>query len=60
MTSRQNPLYIRYMGAFNEWTTHVTDCSCRPEAPCEAGAPLFERFSRLQAAWTNHLNQQRR
>ncbi|WP_234323307.1 hypothetical protein [Streptomyces bikiniensis] len=48
------------MAAFNEWTTHITGCSCRTEAPCEAGAPLFERFSRLQAAWTNHLTQQRR
>ncbi|SEE61249.1 hypothetical protein [Streptomyces sp. TLI_105] len=60
MTARQNPLYIRYMAAVDEWTTHVTDCSCRVEAPYEVGAPLFERFSRLQDAWTNHLTQQRR
>ncbi|MFI8769506.1 hypothetical protein ACIGN6_32005 [Streptomyces sp. NPDC053792] len=60
MSARSDDLYRRYMAAFNEWTTHVTGCSCRAEAPCEAGKPLFERFSRLQDAWNNHLTQQRR
>ncbi|MFE5596285.1 hypothetical protein [Streptomyces sp. NPDC056549] len=58
MTAQQ--LYKRYMAAFNEWITHSTGCTCTAEAPCETGVPLFERLSRLQAAWTHHLTQQQR
>ncbi|MFD4392588.1 hypothetical protein [Streptomyces sp. NPDC058495] len=56
-TPRQNPLYLKYMGAFDIWSEHAAGCTCTAEAPCATGEPLFARLSRLQEAWNNHLNQ---
>jgi hypothetical protein len=49
-------LHARYMAASTTWRTHRKGCPpCQTGQPCEAGAPLFERFTRLQNAYLNHL-----
>ncbi|MFG3179820.1 hypothetical protein ACGFZC_32820 [[Kitasatospora] papulosa] len=47
-------LRTRYMRATDTWTAHWADCTtCQHSTPCAAGAPLFERFTRLQDAYLN-------
>ncbi|MFF7199165.1 hypothetical protein ACIOC1_34150 [Streptomyces sp. NPDC088197] len=51
-------LYRRYMAADKANTAHTSTCSaCEPDQPCEVGAPIYERFCRLQDAY---LAEQRR
>lgn len=45
-------LHTRYMQAHDAWRAHRTVCKpCRSGAHCPAGAPLAERFERLQDAY---------
>ncbi|WP_432105885.1 hypothetical protein [Streptomyces sp. bgisy091] len=47
-------LHTRYMDAANTWRAHRAGCTtCQHGAPCKAGAPLTERFARLQDAYLN-------
>lgn len=47
-------LHTRYMAAADTWRAHRADCTtCQSGPRCEAGAPLFERFTRLQDAYLN-------
>lgn len=57
---RPDDLYTRYMKAFQDHTVHTADCAdCRPDQPCAVGAPVFERFSRLQDAYLQRQRDQR-
>ncbi|MEU7347996.1 hypothetical protein ABZ778_29620 [Streptomyces bacillaris] len=43
------------MAAAAQWRTHRQACTaCVDDRPCEAGAPLWESFRRLQDAYFNH------
>ncbi|MET8746180.1 hypothetical protein [Streptomyces sp. NPDC004728] len=45
-------LHTRYLAAANTWAAHRTGCTtCQHDTPCETGAPLLERFARLQDAY---------
>ncbi|MDX3433889.1 hypothetical protein PV664_33950 [Streptomyces sp. ME01-18a] len=47
-------LHARYMDAAATWRAHREACTtCQHGTPCKAGAPLFERFTRLQDAYLN-------
>ncbi|MGI5041346.1 hypothetical protein ACM9HB_33395, partial [Streptomyces sp. JAC128] len=47
-------LRTRYGAAADTWRTHRADCTtCQQRTPCTVGAPLFERFTRLQEAYLN-------
>lgn len=47
-------LHTRYMRAADTWAAHRGDCNtCWHGTPCKAGAPLAERFARLQDAYLN-------
>ncbi|MFC8015005.1 hypothetical protein [Streptomyces cinereoruber] len=60
MTSRPDDLYRRYMAAYDATWQHSRTCGeCRPDQPCETGAPLDERLARLQGAWLQHLGTRR-
>ncbi|MEU9706694.1 hypothetical protein [Streptomyces sp. NPDC047981] len=61
MTARPtDDLYVRYMKAFEDSTTHRSACAaCQAEEPCEAGAPIDERFAKLQDAYNNRSTKQR-
>ncbi|WP_331759374.1 hypothetical protein [Streptomyces sp. NBC_01579] len=49
-------LHARYMQASDAWRTHRKGCEpCQSEQRCPTGRPLFERFSRLQDAYTQRL-----
>ncbi|MFC8273821.1 hypothetical protein ACFUJR_15110 [Streptomyces sp. NPDC057271] len=55
-----NDLFVRYMKAFEDSTTHLGGCAaCQAEEPCEAGTPVHERFAKLQDAYNNRSNKQR-
>jgi hypothetical protein len=62
MTARQtDDLYVRYMKAFQDSTEHTTSCEACPDGQeCVAGAPIHERFARLQDAYQARQKQQRR
>ncbi|MGK5497297.1 hypothetical protein [Streptomyces sp. URMC 125] len=54
-------LYLRYMAAFEASTEHTADCTtCQARQPCQVGAPLHERFARLQDAYRRRQSQRRR
>jgi hypothetical protein len=45
-------LYTRYLAADRAWRVHASDCtSCKACTHCRAGAPLYERFARIQDAY---------
>ncbi|MFJ6668999.1 hypothetical protein [Streptomyces sp. NPDC091383] len=45
-------LFVRYMKAFEDSEKHTVVCPpCQGETPCKVGAPLHERFARLQDAY---------
>ncbi|WP_329212494.1 hypothetical protein [Streptomyces sp. NBC_01708] len=47
-------LHTRYMTAAQTWAAHRRGCTtCQHDTPCKVGAPLYERFSRLQDAYMN-------
>ncbi|MFE0230687.1 hypothetical protein ACFWZS_26565 [[Kitasatospora] papulosa] len=49
-------LHTRYMTASDTWRAHRKSCPpCQNGCHCEDGAPLHERFVRLQSAYLNHL-----
>ncbi|WJV51776.1 hypothetical protein [Streptomyces flavofungini] len=51
-------LFVRYMTAFQASTEHTTGCpACQADQPCESGAPLYERFARLQDAYNARKKQ---
>ena len=53
-------LFVRYMRAFQDSTTHLGGCAaCQADEPCEVGTPIHERFARLQDAYTARQKQQR-
>ncbi|MFE8978585.1 hypothetical protein ACFYM7_34965 [Streptomyces cyaneofuscatus] len=53
-------LYTRYMAASHAWRAHLKRCSaCTAEERCPDGAPLWERFTRLQDAYLTHLRNKR-
>jgi hypothetical protein len=54
-------LCLRYMAAFEASTKHTADCTtCQADQSCQAGAPLHERFARLQDAYRRRQAQRRR
>ncbi|MFI5945564.1 hypothetical protein ACIBCB_35705 [Streptomyces uncialis] len=61
MSARPNDdLFVRYMKAFEDSTAHLGDCAaCQADQPCETGAPIHERFARLQDAYNTRQSQQR-
>ncbi|MGQ7754852.1 hypothetical protein ACUN29_41625 (plasmid) [Streptomyces sp. WC2508] len=60
MTARNSDdLFVRYMKAFEDSTTHTAACpACQAGAPCAEGAPIHERFAKLQDAY--HARQSNR
>ncbi|MFJ1601522.1 hypothetical protein [Streptomyces sp. NPDC088261] len=53
-------LYTRYMKAFQALNAHRAACgTCTDAVTCEAGAPLDERFTRLQDAYRARQSKQR-
>lgn len=53
-------LYTRYMSANDTWGAHCKSCpTCTGERCCPDGAPLWERFERLQDAYLTHLRETR-
>ncbi|MFF3932882.1 hypothetical protein [Streptomyces hirsutus] len=53
-------LFVRYMRAFQDSTEHTAACpACQGETPCAEGAPIHDRFARLQDAYTARQKQQR-
>ncbi|MFD7532228.1 hypothetical protein ACFV8E_32315 [Streptomyces sp. NPDC059849] len=50
MNARPNDdLFVRYMKAFEDSTTHTVNCpACQGGTPCAKGAPVHERFAKLQ------------
>ncbi|MFJ8769889.1 hypothetical protein [Streptomyces clavifer] len=49
-------LHTRYMAASDTWRAHRKGCEpCQTKQRCETGAPLLERFVRLQDAYLTHL-----
>ncbi|MFI5905238.1 hypothetical protein [Streptomyces cyaneofuscatus] len=53
-------LYTRYMAASDTWRAHLNPCSaCAAEERCPDGAPLWERFTRLQDAYLTHLREKK-
>ncbi|MFD5101791.1 hypothetical protein [Streptomyces albidochromogenes] len=60
MTARPtNDLFVRYMKAFEDSTTHVGGCAaCQADEPCEAGAPIHERFAKLQDTYNSRPKKQ--
>ncbi|MCF3960472.1 hypothetical protein [Streptomyces fuscigenes] len=57
--ARLTDLYDRYMTAAKLHRAHSESCdTCRPDAPCETGRPLWERFTRLQDAYLTELCKQ--
>ncbi|MFJ8848536.1 hypothetical protein ACIRFF_37260 [Streptomyces cyaneofuscatus] len=53
-------LHTRYMAAAEPWRAHLQRCSaCTAEERCPDGAPLWERFTRLQDAYLTHLRNKR-
>ncbi|WP_424893293.1 hypothetical protein [Streptomyces sp. XH2] len=54
-------LFQRYMKAFETSSEHTADClACQADDECAVGAPLYERFARLQDAYRQRQAQQRR
>ncbi|MFB8272962.1 hypothetical protein ACFC96_41140 [Streptomyces sp. NPDC055955] len=54
-------LYVRYMKAFSDSTAHTANClACQGETPCVDGAPIQERFARLQDAYRARQSKQQR
>jgi hypothetical protein len=53
-------LFVRYMKAFEDSVEHTGAClACQGETPCAEGAPIHERFARLQDTYTARQKQQR-
>lgn len=60
MSARPTDDLFRYMKAFKDSVEHTANCpACQGETPCADGAPIHERFARLQDAYTARQNQQR-
>ncbi|WP_172388170.1 hypothetical protein [Streptomyces sp. MNP-20] len=59
---KPDDLYVRYMAAFRAATEHNAKCSaCQAGQDCAVGAPLHQRFARLQDAYrARQAKQQRR
>lgn len=54
-------LYVRYMRAFKESARHTDGCAaCQASQDCPEGAPLHERFARLQDAYNASQSNQKR
>ncbi|MFI9311373.1 hypothetical protein [Streptomyces triculaminicus] len=61
MTKPTDDLYIRYMKSFQDSTAHTADCpACQIGQDCSDGAPVHERFARLQQAYRQRQAQQHR
>ncbi|WP_030978299.1 hypothetical protein [Streptomyces sp. NRRL S-1824] len=62
MSARQtDDLYVRYMKAFSDSTQHTANCpACQGDQPCVDGAPIHERFARLQDAYNARQFKQQR
>ncbi|MFE5669087.1 hypothetical protein ACFQ7W_34850 [Streptomyces niveus] len=61
MSAPKDDLYVRYMDAFRTLSKHTKGCTaCQNGEECGTGAPLHERFARLQDAYrARQLKQQR-
>lgn len=58
MTRPTDDLFVRYMKAFADSTEHTDGCpACKDGTPCADGAPIHERFARLQDAYTERQRQ---
>ncbi|MGW1364566.1 hypothetical protein ACWCQP_45075 [Streptomyces chartreusis] len=61
MTSERDDLYVRYMNAFTASSEHNADCeACQAGRACSVGAPIHERFHRLQDAYRARQSKQQR
>jgi len=53
-------LFVRYMKAFEDSAEHTTNCeACQAGQDCTDGAPIHERFARLQDAYQARQQQRR-
>lgn len=54
-------LYVRYMGAFAASEEHTNGCeACEAGQDCTVGAPIHERFHRLQDAYRERQSKHQR
>jgi predicted aldo/keto reductase-like oxidoreductase len=61
MSRPTDDLYVRYMKAYSASTEHSSDCAaCQAGQECPVGAPIHERFARLQDAYTTRQPKQQR
>jgi hypothetical protein len=61
VTAKPDDLYVRYMKAFTASTEHTNDCeACQARQDCLVGAPIHERFHRLQDAYRARQSKQQR
>ncbi|MEV8529197.1 hypothetical protein AB0451_34500 [Streptomyces sp. NPDC052000] len=59
--AKGDSLYARYMKAFQASTAHTSGCpACQASAECAVGAPIHERFARLQDAYRRLQAEQKR
>ncbi|MFE8950076.1 hypothetical protein [Streptomyces sp. NPDC007856] len=57
---QQESLFTRYMKAFEDSEQHTSSCEpCQNGEECPQGAPLHERFARLQDAYRERQLKQR-
>ncbi|MFD5898619.1 hypothetical protein [Streptomyces sp. NPDC060366] len=60
MSATKDDLYVRYMKAFKASGEHTRGCAdCQDGRECRAGAPIHERFVRLQDAYQARQSKQR-
>lgn len=58
MTENPTNLHRRYMAAAKAYREHADHCAtCTPEAICQTGARLYEKFGRLQDAYNQLLRE---
>ncbi|GAA3381191.1 hypothetical protein GCM10020367_71500 [Streptomyces sannanensis] len=61
MAKPSDDLYRRYMKAFQDSTNHTNDCAaCQAGQDCPEGAPIHQRFARLQDAYRARQSKQQR
>ncbi|MFI1293367.1 hypothetical protein ACH4VM_33820 [Streptomyces sp. NPDC020792] len=61
MAKPSDDLYVRYMQAFRDATEHTAGCAaCQAGQDCPGGAPIHERFARLQDAYRESQSKQQR
>jgi predicted aldo/keto reductase-like oxidoreductase len=61
MSKPTDDLYVRYMRAFEDSTHHTNNCAaCHAGQDCPEGAPIHQRFHRLQDVYRARQSKQQR